>query len=249
MLSDFEPIIHELPGRTIKVWAIADVHLGSAECDLEGFRAFLSRVEQDNDSFIVIAGDMCDNAITGSPSHVYGASPREQINQAVELLRPVADRILCMVSGNHELRTRKAADIDPMEVIACKLDLAHLYRENMAFVRVNLRQGAICDTHNLLVMHGASPAKKRKMHIEGVDVFISGHTHDPYVEKPARLVFNHHGNVCVKPMIHITATSWLNYGGYGAAKMYSPKATSDPQCLTLEYTNSNNSRGRVFVTW
>ena len=41
MLDDFTPIIHELPGRTIKVWAVADVHIGARECDMDGFKRFL----------------------------------------------------------------------------------------------------------------------------------------------------------------------------------------------------------------
>lgn len=31
MLDDFTPIIHQLDGRTIKVWAVADVHIGAKE--------------------------------------------------------------------------------------------------------------------------------------------------------------------------------------------------------------------------
>lgn len=251
MAGDFEPIIIDMPGRTIRVWAVADVHIGSKECDLDGFRAFLGRVMDDPDSFIALAGDMVDNAVTGCPSSTYGSDPEAQIEQAVELLQPLADsgKILSIVSGNHEARTQRLAGISPAALIAYKLGVADRYRENMAFVRVNLRNGNVQDTYNLLVMHGASRAKKSKFMPEGVDVFISGHTHDPGIEKPARLIFTQKGNVVVKPMLSITATSWLSYGGYGAAKMYTPKATSDPQCVELEFTNTNSRTGRIRSVW
>lgn len=251
MAGDFEPIIIDMPGRTIRVWAVADVHIGSKECDLDGFRAFLGRVMADPDSFVVLAGDLIDNAVTGCPASIYGSEPEFQISQAVELLKPLADdgRILAMVSGNHEARTLKLAGIDPSALIAYKLGIADRFRENMAFLRVNLKNGKVQNTYNLLVMHGASRAKKSKFMPEGVDVFVSGHTHEPSVEKPARIIFTQKGRVIVKPMVSITATSWLCYGGYGAARMYTPKATSDPQSVELEFTNSNNRAGRVRTVW
>lgn len=108
MLSDYEPIIWELPGRTIRVWAVADVHIG-ADTNLEAFRAFLKRVLADDASYIVICGDMLDNAITGSVASIYGASPFQQVEECAELLRPLADagKILGVVGGNHEARTKR----------------------------------------------------------------------------------------------------------------------------------------------
>lgn len=43
MISDFTPIVHTLEGRTIRVWAVADVHIGAKECDLDGFKAFCGK--------------------------------------------------------------------------------------------------------------------------------------------------------------------------------------------------------------
>lgn len=53
MIDDFTPIINRLEGRTIRVWPIADVHIGARECDMDGFAKFLKRVEADDDSYIV----------------------------------------------------------------------------------------------------------------------------------------------------------------------------------------------------
>lgn len=251
MAGDFEPIIWDLPGRTISVWAVADVHIGSDECDLDGFKRFLGRVMADDSAYIVLCGDLLDNAVSGCPASVYGSRPYEQIETACELLAPLAEsgRILGVVSGNHEQRTKRLSDIDPLLVVCSKLNIVHLYRSNMAFVRVNLKERGMQDTYNMLLMHGASAAKKSKFHVEGVDVFISGHTHDPSVSRPARLVFSQKGIVSVKDMLHVTACSWLNFGGYGAAKMYAPKSTSNPQRITLEFTNSNNRQGSASISW
>lgn len=255
MYDDFAPIIHDLDGRTIKVWAVADVHLGSKECALEAFRAFLRRVLDDPDSFIVCCGDIINNGTRDSLTNVYEEliPPSEQVQLAVELFKPLADsgKILGMVSGNHEARSRKAVDLDPTYTIACMLGIPHLCRQNMAFVRVKLRRNGSRDTHNLLLMHGKTENKKRHFSyaVEGVDAIVTGHTHNGLAEKPSRMVFTEKGNVRMKPIVSITATSWLSYGGYGLAAMYMPKVTSDPQALELQFTGSNNSEGRIRVIW
>ena len=141
VLDDFQPIIHELKGRTIKVYAVADVHIGARECDLDGFEAFLHRIAKDKDAYIVLCGDLCNNGIAGSHSSVYEEvimPGMAQVEKAVELLSPIKDRILGAVGGNHEARSRKAVDLDPMYAIMLMLGKGELYRTNFAMLRVNL---------------------------------------------------------------------------------------------------------------
>ena len=253
MIDDFTPIIHVLPGRTIKVWPIADVHIGAKEADMPGFSSFLKRIEQDDDSYLVICGDLLNNGIKDSLTNVYEETmpPSEQVKLAAELLQPVADKILGCVGGNHEARSRRSVDLDPLASVMMMVGKSELYRPNMAFVRIKLRDGNVHETYNLLLAHGKTTNKKKQFQyaVEGVDAVISGHTHDGVVEKPARLVLTQRGAVKVKHIVSVTATSWLNYGGYSAAGLMLPKATSDPQALVLEFTRSNRQEGKLRVAW
>lgn len=255
MLDDFQPIIHTLPGRTIKVWAIADVHIGAKEADIDDFKAFLKRIEQDEDSYLVIVGDLLNNGLKDSLTNVYEETmpPHAQVEKAVELLTPVAGKILGCVGGNHELRTKRGVDIDIMAQVMTLLGKPELYRPNMAFIRVRLKNenASTSDTYSLLLVHGKTENKKRRLAyaVEGVDAIISGHTHNGSVEKPARLVFSGQNKVSVKPLVSLTACSWLSYGGYAARGLMLPSATSSPQCLVLEYINSNDRRGTIRVAW
>lgn len=253
MLDDFKAISHKLPGRTVKVWCVADVHIGSKECDMDGFKQFIKRVEQDHDAYIVCCGDLINNGVKDSLTNVYEETmpPSLQIETAVEMLRPVRDKILGMVGGNHEARSRKAVDVDPGYTIACMLGIPHLYRQNMAFVRVRLENGNIHVAYSMMLMHGKTANKKRNFaySLEGVDALITGHTHDGIVEKPARLCFTQVGKVAVKSITCVTATSWLKMGGYGLAAMYAPKTTSNPQYVQLEWVNTMRLPGRVTVVW
>ena len=253
MHSDFDPIIHKLKGRTIRVWAVADVHIGARECDIEGFEAFLHRIAKDKDAYIVLCGDIINNGIRDSLTNVYEETmpPSAQIEKAAELLAPVKDKILGAVGGNHEARSRKAVDLDPMHTIMVMLGIGYLYRTNFAFLRIILSNGNTKSRYALMLIHGKTENKKRQFAyaVEGVDAIISGHTHNGIVEKPARLVFTSRNNVMVKPLVSLTATSWLTYGGYAAAALYRPAATSCPQCLELEYTATNDREGSIRVVW
>ena len=254
MLSDFTPIIHELPGRTIRVWAVADVHIGAKEADIDGFSAFLKRIEEDEDSYLVICGDVLNNGLKDSLTNVYEETmpPHAQVEKAVELLTPVAGKILGCVGGNHERRTKRSADMDIMAQVMTLIGEPELYRSNMAFIRVRLRNEGkrTKDTYSLMLVHGKTESKKRRLAyaVEGVDAIISAHTHSGSVEKPARIVFGK-SYVTVRSLVSLTATSWLDYGGYAASGLLLPNATSDPQCLVLEYTGSNNARGNIRVAW
>lgn len=253
MISDFTPIVHKLDGRTIRVWAVADVHIGARECDLDGFEKFIKKVTSEGDSYIVLCGDLISNGIKDSLTNVYDEviPPQSQVDLAVELLRPIFDKILGCVSGNHERRSKKHVDINPMLYICSLLHIPEVYRENMAFVRINLERGKTKDHYALLLTHGKTANKRRHFAyaVEGVDAIISGHTHDGLVEKPARIVMTTKSNVIIKPLVSMTATSWLDYGGYAARALYLPKTTSNPQYLELPFTGSNSSTGQIRVVW
>ena len=255
MLDDFTPIIHTLPGRTIRCWAVSDVHIGAREADIDGFSAFLRKIQADDDSYLVICCDVINNGIRDSVTNVYQETmpPSEQVRLAAELLEPVADRILGCVGGNHERRTAKAVDLDPMFQVMTLIGKPELYRQNMAFVRVKLKNGekSTQDNYSLLLVHGKTENKKRQLarSVEGIDAIVSAHTHNGLVEKPSRICFTKHNNVVVKSVVSLTATSWLEYGGYAAYGLLLPNATSDPQCLVLEYVNSNDRQGSIRVSW
>lgn len=163
------------------------------------------------------------------------------------MLKPLAERILCAVPGNHEGRSGKDADDDPMYDIMCKLDLEDLWRENVAFLKVQIGDidgsGTKNPTYMLAVTHGAGggiytgAAVNRNERfgyvMDGVDALLVGHSHKPFVTQPGKILVDARNNrVSIKPFKVIVATSWLEYGGYAARKMLLP-ASHAPQIITL----------------
>lgn len=251
-MDDMLAVRHSLPGRTIKVFCLADIHIGDPLCDWDGISALVRKISNEPDSYCVLCGDLFNNATIGSPSDIYGdiLAPQEQLQAGIKLFDPIKEKILGVVGGNHEARTKKQG-IDLTAVFCALLGIENRYRENMCFVMIELRSGSIHHTYNLLLMHGKSESRKKQFaySLENVDALITGHTHSGIIQRPARLCLSSHGTVRIKPLVSVTACSWLKYGGYGAAAMYQPVETSCPSYLLLNWCNTNSKEPRISVVW
>ena len=241
-LSDFDLITHKFPSRNdITIYPIADVHLGAPECMQSEWERFCQMVRNDPTAYVVLGGDLIDNATKGSVGNVYEARmrPAEAKRLMANMLEPIRDRILCAVTGNHERRSSKDVDDDPVYDIMTKLDLEDVYRENIAFVRIQMGEprgyGKTNPTYILVVAHGSggggltgsavNRGERFGYVLDGADVLIIGHTHKPFVTQPTKIKIDaQHGYVRLRPFKVISATSWLEYGGYAAQKLLLPSS-------------------------
>lgn len=256
MLSDFDLIQRSfLGGHDITIYPIADVHLGSKECMEQEFIKFIDFIAETPNAYLILGGDLIDNGTKSSVTNVYQAtmSPSQQKKEMAAILSKVKDRILCFVPGNHERRSKKEVDDDPVYDIAAKLDLEHLYRPNVAFVNIQMgleesknyrTRGAYRPSYTLVVTHGAgggiltggavNKAERFGYIIDGMDALIVGHMHKPFMTQPGKIQIDVRNKiVSVKPFKVVGMTSWLNYGGYAAQKMLLP-STHCLQTMTLK---------------
>lgn len=266
MLNDLDLISHNFP-KDINIYPVADVHLGAVEHDEEAWSSFLKKVKAE-DAYLILAGDLLNNGVRSckfTNPFEETIRPRDAKQRMVKYLEPVRDRILCVVTGNHERRTYKDDDQDLTYDICNKLDIEELYRENVAYMRVavgerkSTRKGSKVpiNVYTFAVTHGAGggiytgAAVNRDERfgnvIDGLDCLVTGHVHKGFVTKPAKIVIDTRNNV-VK-MTHYTvvsAVSWLNYGGYAARGMLLPAQTCDPQVLHL--SDAHNGK-KIITRW
>ena len=187
--------------------------------------------------------------------------PRDQKRLMVQMLEPIRDHLLCLVSGNHERRSSRDVDNDITFDIACKLDLEDLYRENIAFLNIGTGKRydreAPNSSYRIAVTHGAGggiytgAAVNRNERfgnvIDGLDCLIVGHTHKGVISRPSKWVINAANNKVVqRDYLVVSCVSWLEYGGYAAQKMLLPSAHSTPMKLYLKADNRREEeRGRI----
>ena len=256
MLPDFEMIVHKFPAREdITIIPIADVHLGARECMEQEFIKFINSIAEKPNVYVVLVGDLLNNAIKSSVSNIYDEvyRPSEAKRMMAKILEPIKNRVLCSVTGNHERRSSREVDDDATADIMCKLDLEHLHRENIAFMKIQMgaqknSNGKRADgdkrpCYTIAVTHGAGGGvltgaginrnERFSYAIDNLDCFISAHTHKAATTQPGKIVIDTHNNqIKVKPFKVITATSWLNTGGYSLQKMLLPSSHA-LQTITL----------------
>lgn len=250
MISDLEMIVKEFPDKeSIKIYPIFDVHLGAREHLEKEWAAFCKRILTEQNSYIILGGDLISNGVKNSLTNVYEEvyRPREQKRIITEMLMPLKDKILCAVKGNHEARSSRETDSDIIYDIMCKLDIENLYRENVAFVHLYFGKKGNNSKYNpsyvLCVAHGAgggaltggsvNRAERFAYSMSGVDALIVGHTHKPLVTSPAQITVDPtKERIFIRPFKVVVASSWLTWGGYAAQKMLTPTANV-PQILNV----------------
>ena len=251
LLSDFTLITHHFPAREdIRIYAISDVHFGAEEHKRKEWEQFCRRIADEPNSRVVLGGDLVNNGVKNSLTNCYTEThrPREQKRIITEMLEPLAPKIICVTGGNHESRNRREVDNDITYDICCKLNIEDLYRENICFVKIQMgekgrqRNGSQNPTYVLAVTHGsgggmlgsvANRNERFALCLDGIDALIVGHSHRPYTSQSAKIkVDPHNNNVLLRQFKVISMTSWMDWGGYAAAKMLTPTGFA-PQTMTL----------------
>lgn len=224
-------ILKEFPRDTdhITLYPISDVHWGAAECMEKEFRAYLKKIQDDPNGYILLAGDLVNNGIKSSKTDVYREKYRPDVQKEmmIDLLTPFADKIIAGVGGNHEHRTTKESCQDIMKDIFCALGIKDRYAEDSAFLKISLgeKRNGKPATYMLYLNHGngggsalgsgISRQDNYQLSIEGVDISVSGHTHKPAKVPSGRLVFDpRNNNVIRSNTLIFVCTAWLDYAGY-----------------------------------
>lgn len=228
---------------TVTIYPIGDLHLGSIGCHEKEWGEFVNFIKDEPDSYVVVVGDMMDNGTRNSIANPFDCKyrPMEQKNILAEYLKPISDKLLCAVRGNHENRSTKEVDQDMLYDIFCRLNIEERYRAGTAFLylqigeRPNGNRGTrAMQAYNIVVTHGTGGGKLagsaiNNQHrfgssIDGCDVLITGHTHAPSITKPSKTVFDPvQKEIRTEPFACVQCASWLAYSGYPLAKMLPPQ--------------------------
>ena len=184
----------------VNVVPLGDLHIGSPHFDYSVLKRELERIDAERENTrIIIMGDLIESATktsVGAGVYEQQMMPMEQINKAVEILRPYADLIDGVVVGNHEQRIYKASGVDVMEHFCVKLGIPDRYLRYYGVVKYAWNKRC----YNVAVWHGAGGGSttggamnkiEKQASVVFADVFLMGHVHkraatmrDLYVPDP-----------------------------------------------------------------
>lgn len=232
MRNDFEMVEFSLPKdvQYANIYPLGDLHLGSRECDLELFLLWRETVLNDPNGYVVIIGDLLDWGLKNSKTNIYEAvmTPLEQKEYLFDLLKPIKHRIVGIVPGNHEYRGVKEVGTCPLYDVACRLGIEDVYRPNMCVVKFGIgNQRGKNVVYGITLHHGASKNKFAKFceSMDGINLFISGHTHETDFTPKAKTVCDlRHRSIRVEPYLKVVVPPFQKYGGYAIRGAYTPSA-------------------------
>lgn len=227
------PILIKLPESydSVEVLLAADIHTGSAEFDEKRWELFEELLKKPT-TYVIFAGDQMEYATRQSKSDVYSQTmpPSYQKKWWINHLRNYKEKVLCIVDGNHEFnRASKDADDFPLYDIALALGIEDRYRSEAAFVDIGVGDGGHGKGKQVhYVIRVQHQAKNNVNHgtadgLEGIDVFVSGHTHKPMDKPLGKLVYDSKNKtVSQKDVENIVCGHFLRFGGYGERGGYRP---------------------------
>jgi len=119
---------YEFKFSDIYLVPIGDVHMGDEAFTKESrkkLEGYIDWVKKTRNAYIVLMGDLINVATLTSPTSPFkqNMNMTTQIENIVKLFTPVKDKILGVITGNHEQRLEKSCGYNPTITICDRLGL------------------------------------------------------------------------------------------------------------------------------
>lgn len=245
------PLEIDLPSslKELKIVTLADFHIGDPLCDINRVKEIIKEIKDTPNLYAIINGDILNNATKNSVSNSYGEvlSPRQQMLYAVELFEPIKDKILGVISGNHEYRTDKETDSNLLWDFAYHLDLIDRYTTDgiLFFIRfgeLNKKKtngkGKRKVCYTIYATHGSRAGKANTAvplkNIVFSDIYITSHKHRPQQEWGLYFLPDTRNNTVQEiEQLFIVTGATMKYGGYALRKIYEPAPSTRNSIIIL----------------
>lgn len=203
---------------------ISDVHLGEPTCNLKAFKDTLERIKNEDNTFTILNGDLCNIALKNSVSNVYeNKSPMEEVEELIDYLEPIKDKILVISNGNHEERIKKDTSIDILWLVAKQLGIEERYAPSWWYLYLSF---GMCNKHRPMTYtitgyHGAGSStttgakinRAKKMgQVVVADIYLMSHVHEPINTKG--IIFTpdyQHKSIVKREMYYCISNAYLEY--------------------------------------
>ena len=250
MKDDLELIVIDLPKEqnVLHIYAIGDVHVGSAQFDEDAIKKKIQIIHDDPYAVVCLCGDLGDFGLKNSRTNIYQATltPQEQVQYIRKLFDPIKDKIIALVPGNHEERITREVGTSVLYDLAVLWGCQDRYRENVAIIKVLFGLAAGKKQRNVfcgIVTHGSSRNKHKRFiaSFDGIDWAISGHSHLPEYSPHGKIRVNSQASTATHVSYkELVVDAHLKPGGYGIKKEYEIPPPPELQYLELYTVRENN---------
>ena len=239
-----------VPKNSFQLMVLGDMHIGDELCDLDLIRETIDYVKKNKDCYVILNGDLINNALKTSKSDSYKEQMtiEEEQDLLVELLMPIKDKILVMATGNHEYRTSLIAGINPLRAVAYALGIKDKLVDNSYLLNIDfgVAHGMknLCNKYVVFGIHGGTGGGRRAgatanalqdmaLVRPDMDLYIHSHTHTQINYNDMVFLYDRKSKKTKEHQrTFYNANAFLKYGGYAEQKGYKP-ADRQPSVLVV----------------
>lgn len=239
-----------VPKNSFQLMVLGDMHIGDELCDLDLIRETIDYVKKNKDCYVILNGDLINNALKTSKSDSYREQMtiEEEQDLLVELLMPIKDKILVMATGNHEYRTSLIAGINPLKAVAYALGIKDKLVDNSYLLNIDfgVAHGMknLCNKYVVFGIHGGTGGGRRAgatanalqdmaLVRPDMDLYIHSHTHTQINYNDMVFLYDRKSKKTKEHQrTFYNANAFLKYGGYAEQKGYKP-ADRQPSVLVV----------------
>ena len=237
---------------------LGDLHWEATNTDRRLLERKVKEI-QENGYYTLLIGDLFemyffDSLLKGETEY----SLNEALVALKSLFRPIADRILAVIEGNHDRRIEKKTGFSIIQEFCNDLQIPLIKGQGILHIRVGKydSRGSRMFSYAGLVTHGwgggrtkggkANKAIALSQFWNGIDFTIIGHLHDPMAVPSAAFVYDARQTAVVRKNIrNFILSAFLNYPLYAQRLGYPPSARIE---YLLEFTGERKKGKKEIIS-
>ncbi len=242
----------------VSIIILSDLHYGNPYCSVKHFQRTVDFIRDNKNCFCFLNGDFLEavTKLSKGDIHKQKITPQEQRDDVIDILKPIADKVLGVTTGNHEERINHETGVDLTLDIAKALNAPYrpegmLYK--LSFGDGNNRTKGAPFVFWGYFSHGYGGARTRSAKAVKAermstwihaDWYAMSHDHvvnvapNVYLMADNRGIVNKQGFLSGKVSAHremlIKTNAYLKWGGYAELGGFPPSDLATPliQLLT-----------------
>jgi hypothetical protein len=215
----------------IEIIPVGDVHYGSPNCNMKCFNRIINYIKDTPNCYMIGMGDFWDCIIPKDkrfdPSQEFNLIDNSY-DVIKEILQPIASKILCLLSGNHEYHLVSDGYGDLTKRLSKELGTA--YAGYSTFLRIETKEKPVRKIV-IYAHHGWFSGRQRGSKINNLEnmmrdydaeIYLAGHSHDLFATRRVRLSFEGDRKIIFANTGSFLETSTWGTSGYGERAGYPP---------------------------
>jgi hypothetical protein len=227
--------------KAVRLYPLVCMHLGAQQCDEKFIKEHVYRAKHDPDGLVVYMGDGGECVTKLSKGDVYAQtmSPQEQIDECVEIMKPIRNKLLFGIRGNHGNRVYKETGVDFDKNLCERLGMPYLGASTfMQLVVGNVAYDTFW--HHGIDSGAPLVTKVRRAetfsHFIDADAIFTAHSHVAMELQQAALLFANNKKHEVGTKLrsqYICGSGYDSRSGYAEDKGYPPLL---PSYIEVEFS-------------